>query len=119
MYVDKKSAPRGCYAKICYWREDFKAVSGYDDSMHGYGFEDFDLRNRLDLLGGEGHFTSHNEYLKTMTHDGAVCLEGEKNSLNAYKTYENYIDYNRAGLFYLLATEGFDPKWLYKLQVYW
>ena len=36
--------------RVCVKKSHFFSVSGYDESMEGYGFEDIDLRNRLKKL---------------------------------------------------------------------
>ena len=33
--------------KMCVNRNDFMEVTGYDENFDGYGFEDFDIVNRL------------------------------------------------------------------------
>lgn len=40
---------RGC--NIAFWRDDLIAVNGYDEQFEGWGLEDYDIANRLKLIG--------------------------------------------------------------------
>ena len=44
---------KGSNGRVAMWRKHFLAFRGYDESMHGYGFEDQDLISRCELLGFE------------------------------------------------------------------
>ncbi len=99
--VNKETAPRDCYGRICVWRDDFFKIKGYDEGMLGYGFEDFDLRNRLELLGrGEVHITDL-DFLKAITHKDAERLKSEKNAKSMDRFFINHIDSARSSLLYL------------------
>jgi glycosyltransferase involved in cell wall biosynthesis len=51
LHVTKQAHHSQAHGRICAWREDFIKVTGYDESMENYGYEDVDLCNRLELLG--------------------------------------------------------------------
>ncbi len=49
--VIKQAKHAQAHGKFCAWKEDFLSVTGYDESMDSYGYEDIDLYNRIELLG--------------------------------------------------------------------
>ena len=44
------------------------AVNGYDEHFEGYGYEDFDLVNRLQLSGCDTFSINRDEYLLAIPH---------------------------------------------------
>ncbi|MGB5820427.1 MAG: glycosyltransferase family A protein [Saonia sp.] len=99
--VDKKIAPRDCYGRICVRKADFMYLRGYDESMTGYGFEDFDFRNRLGLLGRKTIYISNEKYLKALIHDDKTRLKNEPNAVQIEKVYIHYIKHYTSELLYL------------------
>jgi glycosyltransferase involved in cell wall biosynthesis len=55
--------------RICVMKKDFLAVSGYDEKMQGYGFEDIDFANRLKIFGLQKRTITENIYLSSLSHD--------------------------------------------------
>lgn len=61
--------PKDVLGKICVKREDFMAVTGYNEQMQNYGFEDYDLTNRLEMNGIKRVVLSSAEFLKYIAHE--------------------------------------------------
>ncbi|WP_136468918.1 glycosyltransferase family 2 protein [Flagellimonas onchidii] len=89
--VNKNGNIKDCYGRICMKRKDFMKLGGYDESMKNYGFEDFDLVNRLKLLGLKNQFIDNKEFLTALNHDDDIRLENEYNSSGIQKIYLRYI----------------------------
>lgn len=98
--VKKSSGRRDCYGRICVLKNDFLAVTGYDESMTDYGFEDFDLTNRLELIGKKAKYISNEKFLKVLNHDDDTRLENESNINEIEKIYIKYINHYSSELFY-------------------
>jgi len=107
MAVDKKNTMRDCHGRICLLKEDFLTLEGYDESMSGYGFEDYDLWNRLELLGRKVHYINNTGFLNALTHDDIERLENESNTQSIEKVYVKYIDHAVLELLYLFNNYKF------------
>ncbi|MDN5285996.1 MAG: hypothetical protein JWR38_2270 [Mucilaginibacter sp.] len=55
--------------RICMRPKDFWEIGGYDEDMVNYGFEDFDLVNRLVLAGVEKKLITDDVFLNVIRHD--------------------------------------------------
>lgn len=51
----RKNRPGIMGCNMSFWREDFVAVNGYDESFNGWGFEDSDLAIRMQMNGVRKH----------------------------------------------------------------
>lgn len=49
--IGSTHVPKDALGRICMMKEDFMKVGGYDERFEYYGFEDYDIDNRLQLLG--------------------------------------------------------------------
>ena len=58
--------------KIAVRKSDFLRVRGYDESFTGYGFEDADLINRLELLGLQRMFIDNRQFKNALPHDDSL-----------------------------------------------
>jgi GT2 family glycosyltransferase len=54
--------------KMCFSKDIFNAVNGYDESFLGYGMEDVDLINRLENAGAKRVFIEEEKYLRYIAH---------------------------------------------------
>ncbi|PRX55253.1 glycosyltransferase family A protein [Flagellimonas meridianipacifica] len=99
--VDKRTTKRDCFGRICMRKKDFLKIRGYDESMIGYGFEDFDLRNRLELLGRKALFISEKSFLQALVHDDKERLINESNATSIFKIFVRFIDHAKSELLYL------------------
>ncbi|EDM37813.1 hypothetical protein PBAL39_15349 [Pedobacter sp. BAL39] len=77
--------------RICVRREDFQNVNGYDERMKHYGFDDFDLANRLEGLGlRKLQISKH--FLSAVKHSNATRMTnfpGGKSHYDVLIRYEN------------------------------
>lgn len=54
--------------KICFSRDLFHAVNGFDEQLIGYGMDDVDLVNRMENAGGQRVFIDDEKYLGFIGH---------------------------------------------------
>ncbi len=99
--VKKFEVPSGCYGRICMLKKDFMTIKGYDENMLGYGHEDSDLRNRLELLGKTPRYMSASNFFNVLSHDDDERLKDEKNALGIQKIFISHIDQATTWLLYL------------------
>ena len=59
--------PSDVLGRICVMKTDFAKVTGFDEFMTSYGFEDYDLVNRLQLSGLRRKIIEQN-YLRAISH---------------------------------------------------
>ena len=105
--VSKNMDKPDCYGRICVKASDFNKISGYDENMLGYGFEDFDLRNRLDLLLLKKVNIINSDYLKAIQHLNEERLENEKNAIKLEHIFIRYINYYTSSLLYLFKNNKY------------
>lgn len=78
--------------RLCIWKKDFLKVQGYDERMTSYGFEDYDMANRLEMLGLERVLIQGEDFLKFIPHNAEERYslknlnEGIKSFYISYKT---------------------------------
>lgn len=63
------TVPSDVFGKVCVRKSDFLQVSGFDEQMTGYGFEDWDFINRLELLGLKRILIRDQSFLNFIRHD--------------------------------------------------
>lgn len=75
------------FGKMCFRKDHFEKIGGYDEQIEQYGFEDIDLRNRLKMSGLEVQVFSNTEFSKAIIHSEKERVENEaiyKNLANLY-----------------------------------
>jgi len=77
--------------RICCRKSDFFSIGGYDEAMEGYGFEDFDLINRLNLFGLK-KVVIDEMYLDAIAHSDKERISGEKNLNTLSRFYISHIN---------------------------
>ncbi|RKN76899.1 glycosyltransferase family 2 protein [Ulvibacterium marinum] len=105
--VPRDFGKKDCYGRICVLRDDFMAITGYDEDMTDYGFEDFDLVNRLELLGRKARYFSNSQFLQVLNHDDVTRIENEHNIHSINQIYLRYINHYSSELLYLFKTGVF------------
>ncbi|SEM79430.1 Glycosyltransferase like family 2 [Mucilaginibacter gossypiicola] len=96
--------------KVCLRKEDFIKVCGYDESMVNYGFEDFDLVNRLELSGLLSQSFGFNSIGQSaIAHQVEESLKNEEISCRLESILLNYITPSSTELIFLLK-DGFFLK---------
>ncbi|OQD42714.1 hypothetical protein BUL40_09335 [Croceivirga radicis] len=106
MAGDILTSDKGGFGRICMTKSDFVKLQGYDENMKGYGFEDHDMRNRLELLGRKVKIINK-AHLTTLEHDDILRLENEPNTHHIKEIYFKNIDHATTGLLYLLDDQTF------------
>lgn len=105
--VERNSEKKDCYGRICTRKKDFIEITGYDESMTDYGFEDFDLTNRLKLFGKEPQYITNQEYLKVLEHEDASRIENESHIHEIEQIYLRYINHYSTELVYIFKNGTF------------
>jgi hypothetical protein len=86
--------------KLCVRREEFMEVTGYDEAFDGYGFEDFDIVNRLGLNGCEPFTINKSDFLKAISHERNDRLSNESFCKMLEGLYVHFIDPSTSELLY-------------------
>lgn len=55
--------------RVCVKKDHFLAVRGFDERMEQYGFEDYDLTNRLEMSGLKRTFITNQGHLRYLSHE--------------------------------------------------
>lgn len=76
--------------RLCLRKSDFISVKGYDEKMVNYGFEDYDLINRLNLKGLVNK-PIKNEYLQALKHGDNERIYNEFPYKNLDALFIRYI----------------------------
>jgi glycosyltransferase involved in cell wall biosynthesis len=78
--------------RICVRRNDFDDVTGYDERMVNYGFEDYDLVNRLELSGlTKTAIKGNPEFFKMIGHERSARVENEYLANNLKNVLISYL----------------------------
>jgi hypothetical protein len=102
----KNSIPyRDQGGKICFSKDLFYSVCGFDEELIGYGMDDVDLANRLENAGGRRIFLEEEKYLKYIGHSDAERLKNYR--------YPNLLE-----SVYYQITEPADPSRLRVLYLF-
>lgn len=60
--------PKDVMGRVCVEKNVFLQIHGYDERMVNYGFEDYDLANRLEMFGMKRVLIEGNDFLKHISH---------------------------------------------------
>jgi len=96
--------------KMCFSKEIFYSVNGFDEALIGYGMDDVDLVNRLENSGGKRVFIDEEKYLKFIGHSDIERLKNYRypNLLqNIYLYMTEPLDYDNARFLYLFRDNTF------------
>jgi hypothetical protein len=92
---------KNVFGRLCIPRKVFSSVTGYDETMSDYGFEDFDMVNRLLLSGLKREFIEDSTFLSAIEHDDFQRLKNEKHCKNLRSILVKYISYSSSQLLFL------------------
>lgn len=73
--------------KIAFHRNLFNKTRGFDETWVGYGFDDVDYVNRLEMVGGNRVFIENSDYLKCITHSHTERLMNNYLMVNVEEIY--------------------------------
>ena len=77
-YSKERNNKADVLGRICIRMKDFQLINGYDESMEHYGFEDYDLINRLEHLGLRKVLIEDPEFLNVIKHSDYERISEEK-----------------------------------------
>lgn len=103
-----KNSPSDTFGKVCFKKEDFLKIRGYDEVIKTYGFEDNDLKNRLEQSGLRELHYDHPDFLYAITHTMQERVENEQLFKTIDQVYVEKIDFKNAKLFLLNTNNTFD-----------
>lgn len=91
--------------KCAFFKEKFHQIRGFDEAMFGYGFEDIDLVNRLDLEGENRVYINEPSYLKFIKHSYYERINNEfmMKNISAIFSLEPSGDSKNKHVLYLMA----------------
>ncbi len=78
--------------RIAVRKSDFLSIGGFDERMVYYGFEDYDLINRLSLSGLKNVIIKDRSFVNAIRHGTADRLKNEFVSTSFAELYIRYID---------------------------
>lgn len=105
MAVDETKTTKDCFGRVCFRKDDFVKLTGYDESMKGYGFEDFDLRNRLQLLGREEALIVNKEFLNAISHTDNERIMNEYNTSEIERVFIKHLTPSSSDVVYCLVNK--------------
>jgi Glycosyl transferase family 2 len=95
--------------KLSFSRKLLDAVSGFDESLIGYGIDDVDLVNRLEMVGGKRVFIENKSFLKFIGHSATERLKNHHLINNLEDIYLEVSDFmkDKNRVLYLLKGDSF------------
>lgn len=99
--LDRHYFIRDVFGRICFWKDDFYQVGGFDETMDGYGSEDLDLLNRLKALGREEVIIMDMGFLSAITHDDGERVQHEYVITKLQALYVSYINPSQSIMLFL------------------
>src|SRR5574337_972497 len=100
-FLSTANINKNLFGRICVPRDKFLAVTGYDESMSDYGFEDIDMINRLQLSGLEKYLINEPEFLKAIDHKDSERIKNEMRSNILEAILVSHINYFSSQLLFL------------------
>jgi glycosyltransferase involved in cell wall biosynthesis len=93
--------------RICVRNSDFLRVTGYDERMSGYGYEDYDFINRLQMSGLEKTLISDRKYLHAIFHTVIERIREENTFKNLLEVNLDFINPDQTRILFLFADKTF------------
>ncbi|WP_165384722.1 glycosyltransferase family A protein [Sphingobacterium corticibacterium] len=106
--IDASGAREKCdvLGRICVKRTDFHNIGGYDERMTSYGFDDYDLANRLELNNVSRKLMESNPaYFDAISHSQAERINNDAVFINLKALLVNYLSPCSSD-FVMLFTDG-------------
>jgi hypothetical protein len=93
--------------RICFRKNDFLKIQGFDEFMSSYGFDDYDFANRLTLAGIRRNVIANKKYLQAITHTSNERLENQKVSKDFESLFIRHIHPAASELLFFFADQSF------------
>ena len=84
--------------KVCLFKKDFLAIKGYDEQMNGYGYEDYDLVNRLEILGIRRVLMEDARWLRFIPHGEEERFSMDSLRKNLEGVYVHYMTASQSSM---------------------
>ncbi|WP_207632674.1 glycosyltransferase family 2 protein [Foetidibacter luteolus] len=101
IYERKPMTKRDVLGRVCFTKEDFMAVEGFDEFMNNYGFDDYDFAFRLQQLGRRRVVINNPKYLNAISHSQEERTKGQEAQLSEEGIYIKQLDPARSEFLYL------------------
>jgi glycosyl transferase family 7 (putative galactosyltransferase) len=103
--------------KICFTKEMFHTVNGFDERLIGYGMDDVDFVNRVEKAGGKRVFIEEERYLKFIGHSDLERVMNYRfsNYLSSIYQYIRESLPDEARFLYLFKDKAFSEM-IYKFR---
>jgi len=92
---------RDTFGRIIVRNNDFFSIRGYNETLHGYGYEDGDIQNRLMLKGLKPKSFENPEFYHSISHTNSERVSEEFRTKLLYEMYINYMNPYTSGILLL------------------
>lgn len=93
--------------RICIKKEHFFKITGFDERMVLYGFEDYDMINRLTMYGLKNMVIDNECFLQSITHNTKERLKNEFVYKNFSELYIRYVSHIHSEILFLFSPKEF------------
>lgn len=104
----RKSGLSDLQGRICFHRNDFHSLNGYDEKIDGYGYEDTDFLNRLKLLGRREVQIKDPPFLHAIHHDNNQRVLNNKRVINFKKLFILKKSPTRSAVLFVYKNKDFE-----------
>lgn len=104
----RKSGLSDLQGRICFNRNDFYSLNGYDEKIDGYGYEDIDFLNRLKLLGRKEVQIKDTTFLIAIQHDNNQRVLNNQRVINFKKLFILKKSPTRSEVLFVYKNEDFE-----------
>ena len=110
---------RDVLGRICLKRSDFHDIGGYDERMTSYGYDDYDLANRLELNNVSRKFMESNPtFFKAITHSETERINNDTVFVNLKSLLVNYLTPSSSDFIMLFTDGGFKRATVIDMETY-
>ncbi len=87
--------------RICFKKADFTTISGYDEFMNDYGYDDFDIVNRLEMTGLKRIVLNNPKFLRSIKHTISDRIANQNIVRELQALFVSHISPGRSVFLYL------------------
>lgn len=100
--LNNRAGVADAMGKMCVKKQDFEKVGGFDESFKGYGYEDYDLVNRLALSGVQPYVINRPQFLQAITHSETERFINDALFIGMHSAYIKYHNTATSSILFLL-----------------
>jgi hypothetical protein len=108
----------GSYGRVCVKKQDFEHVTGYDEKMSGWGYEDDDLYTRLERLGRKKVEFRHPNFTRFIEHEIDESFSNDQDILGINEIYIQYVSAQKSNVLFLFQDGTFSYGTLTKAHAH-